>query len=124
MLFKPTGTTPGKGQQAEIDAERFLQQQGLRSLCRNFRCKAGEIDLIMQDGDTLVFIEVRLRSNPFFASAAESVTWKKQQKIIRAAHWYLLQNTLSERVPCRFDVIALRGQGHQPDWIKNAFGAN
>ncbi|MFX7820786.1 YraN family protein, partial [Acinetobacter baumannii] len=69
----------------------YLQQQGLRLLERNWRCKAGEIDLIMQDDATLVFVEVRRRKNDRFGGAAASVTWHKQQKLIRAAQWYLQQ---------------------------------
>jgi putative endonuclease len=114
--------TDTKGQAAEATAEAFLQSQGLRSICRNFRCKLGEIDLIMQDQQTLVFVEVRLRSNQRFAAAAESITWKKQQKILRAAQVYLQQNRMTDTCPCRFDAVCLSHHQAQPEWIKNAFG--
>jgi len=116
------GAQGTRGQAAETAAEAFLLSQGLRSVCRNFRCKLGEIDLIMQDQQTLVFVEVRLRSNQRFAQAAESVTWRKQQKILRAAQFYLQQSRMTDRCPCRFDVICLSHQQAQPEWIRNAFG--
>lgn len=121
MLFSPKDRTNQQGSLAETQAEQFLQQQGLLLLHKNFRCKTGEIDLIMRDQHTLVFIEVRLRSNRQFSSAAESVTWQKQQKIIRTAQVYLLKHNLLDKVRCRFDVITFdRPQGH-PQWIKDAF---
>jgi putative endonuclease len=111
-----------KGEEAESLAAAFLQKQGLVFLERNFRCKAGEIDLIMRDGDTLVFVEVRLRSNRFFAQAAESVNWNKQQKLIKTAQFYLQQHKLFDKVSCRFDVIAIDSkQIKLCDWIPNAF---
>jgi putative endonuclease len=119
-LFSQTSL---QGNTAEMLAEKFLTQQGLRTLCKNYRCKLGEIDLIMMQGDTLVFVEVRLRSNSRFSSAAESVTGRKQQKIIRAAQVYLQQTQLTEQISCRFDVVALtRNEANAiPEWIPNAF---
>lgn len=112
-----------KGEEAESLASAFLQKQGLVFLERNFRCKAGEIDLIMRDGDILVFVEVRLRSNPFFAQAAESITWNKQRKLVNTAQLYLQQHKLFDKVSCRFDVIAIESnQIKLADWIQNAFG--
>lgn len=89
---------------------------------KNYRCKTGEIDLIMQQGETLVFIEVRLRSHRQFANAAESVTFAKQRKIIKTAQFYLQQHQLTDKINCRFDVIAF-GEDTVPEWIKNAFCA-
>lgn len=114
-----------QGQKAEALAERFLQGQGLQPRQRNYRCKTGEIDLIMTQGETLVFVEVRLRANTRFASAAESVDARKQQKLLRAAQHYLLQHRLTDKVQCRFDVIAF-DRGLDPagiTWLPNAFGA-
>ncbi|MDQ2075074.1 YraN family protein [Marinimicrobium sp. ABcell2] len=114
-----------QGQQAEALAETFLQRQGLQPRERNYRCKAGEIDLIMSQGETLIFVEVRLRSNARFASAAESVDARKQHKLLRAAQHYLLQRRLTDKVQCRFDVVAF-DRGLKPDgitWLPNAFGA-
>jgi len=108
------------GALAEARAEVFLLQQGLVKREQNYRCKLGEIDLIMQHNTTLVFIEVRLRSHTGFASAAESVTVRKQQKIIKTAQYYLQQHQLTDTANCRFDVIAFSDNGN-PEWIKDAF---
>lgn len=106
------------GQSAEARAEAFLITQGLASVARNWRCRFGEIDLIMQDGKTRVFVEVRLRSRSDFGGAAASVTPAKQRKLLAAARQYL--SGLKTLPPCRFDVIALDAGG-APDWIRNAF---
>lgn len=107
------------GQTAEAHAERYLQSQGLKSVARNWRCRFGEIDLIMQDGDTLVFIEVRMRSHADFGGAAASVDTGKQRKLIAAAKLYL--SAMPDMPPCRFDVIALTDLRASPKWIKSAF---
>jgi putative endonuclease len=117
---EPIPRTSGAGALAEARAEAFLLQQGLVKHAKNYRCKLGEIDLIMQHNTTLVFIEVRLRSHTGFASAAESVTVRKQQKIIRTAQHYLQQHKLTDTANCRFDVIAFSDNGN-PGWIKDAF---
>jgi putative endonuclease len=106
------------GQTAEARAEAFLVTQGLAPVARNWRCRFGEIDLIMQDGATRVFVEVRLRSRSDFGGAAASVTPAKQRKLLAAARQYL--GSLQTLPPCRFDVVALDGSS-APDWIKNAF---
>lgn len=106
------------GPAAESRAEAFLQTHGLKLLARNWRCRFGEIDLIMQDGATRVFVEVRLRSRSDFGGAAASVTPAKQKKLLAAARQYL--TTLRTLPPCRFDVVALTADA-PPDWIKNAF---
>jgi putative endonuclease len=107
---------------AEERAAIFLQKQGLVIHTKNYRCKLGEIDLIMQHADTLVFVEVRLRTHQAFAGAAESVTIRKQQKIIKTAQYYLQQHQLTDKVNCRFDVVAF-GDSNIPEWIKDAFSA-
>jgi putative endonuclease len=106
------------GQSAEVRAESFLVSRGLTPVTRNWRCRFGEIDLIMQDGATRVFVEVRLRSRSDFGGAAASVTPAKQRKLLAAARQYL--TTLKSIPPCRFDVVALTGDA-APDWIQNAF---
>jgi putative endonuclease len=106
------------GQSAEARAEAFLITQGLTSVARNWRCRFGEIDLIMQDGPTRVFVEVRLRSRSEFGGAAASVTPAKQRKLLTAARQYL--GGLKTLPPCRFDVVALDGNS-APAWIKHAF---
>ncbi|MYM64675.1 YraN family protein [Pseudomaricurvus sp. HS19] len=109
------------GAEHEQAAEQFLLQQGLTLLQRNFWCKLGEIDLIMRDGEQLVFIEVRYRKHAGYGLAQETVTAAKQRKLVRAAQYYLLHNG-SDDPPCRFDVVAVHQQ--QPlEWIRNAFGA-
>ncbi len=106
------------GQSAESRAAAFLQAHGLKLVARNWRCRFGEIDLVMHDGVSLVFVEVRLRSRRDFGGAAASVTPAKQKKLLAAARQYL--STLKTLPPCRFDVVALTGNA-PPDWIKNAF---
>lgn len=107
------------GQTAEAHAERYLESQGLKRLARNWRCRFGEIDLIMRDGDTLVFVEVRMRSHADFGGAAASVDAAKQRKLLAAAKLYL--SALPEMPPCRFDVVALGEPHTAPQWIKSAF---
>jgi len=108
------------GQAAEMQACHYLQQQGLRLIQTNFRCKLGEIDLIMQDKNCLVFVEVRFKRSAKFGTAAESITPFKQLKLTRAAYFYLQQQKLFNKVNCRFDFVAV---GDHIDWIKNAFSA-
>lgn len=117
------------GAQAEAQAEAFLQQQGLITRAKNYRCKLGEIDLIMLHksarGICFVFVEVRLRTNKRFAPAIETVDFRKQKKIVRTATRFLQEHKLFDKVACRFDVIALDQTGTAPpiQWIQNAFGA-
>jgi putative endonuclease len=106
------------GAAAEQQACDYLQQQGLRLITRNFRCRLGEIDLIMRDKNSLVFVEVRCRKNNFFGGGLDSITTIKQTKLSRAASFYLQHNGLTE-APCRFDAIAITA--NNIEWIKNAF---
>lgn len=116
----PAARTPGE--QAEALAEQFLSRNGLKLIERNFRCRGGEIDLIMKDGAGMVFVEVRLRTNKAFAGAAESVAARKQQRVILAAQHYL--SSLASTPPCRFDVIALDALDEaRIEWIRDAFQA-
>ncbi|MFA5241363.1 MAG: YraN family protein [Sulfuricella sp.] len=107
------------GKQAEDHAAAFLQSRGLRLVARNYRCRMGEIDLIMEHGGTLVFVEVRLRRSDNFGGAAASITGHKQRKLIHAAQHYLQQQT--RQPPCRFDALLL--DGLKIEWIKDAFSA-
>ena len=120
MWFKRT--IRDRGPAAEAAARHHLEMQGLIFLEQNYRCKLGEIDLIMQDEQTLVFIEVRYRKNLHYGSTAESVDPRKQQRIITTANHYL-QTRVSDKIPrCRFDVVALWGQKQENiEWIKDAF---
>mgnify|MGYP001247034503 CR=1 FL=1 len=106
------------GQHAESRAEAFLVARGLAPVARNWRCRFGEIDLVMRDGPTLVFVEVRSRRHNTFGGAAASVTPSKQRKLLAAARQYL--SGLKSIPPCRFDVVALDGGG-DPEWFRNAF---
>lgn len=108
-----------QGFAAEQVAAVFLQQKGLKLLEKNFRCKYGEIDLIMQDGKTLVFVEVRLRSNTRFGGAAMSINQSKQQKLSRTAEIYLQTHG---NAACRFDAILMQSADiNTVEWIQNAF---
>jgi putative endonuclease len=105
------------GDNAEDRALAYLVRQGLRLRMRNFRCRSGEIDLIMADCETLVFVEVRKRSSMRYGGAAASVTPAKQARLIRAAYLYLTRYSVMP--PCRFDVIAF--EQDNMSWLKNAF---
>jgi uncharacterized protein (TIGR00252 family) len=110
------------GAAAEGLAARYLAAQGLSLVQRNYRCRYGEIDMILRDAATLVFVEVRLRSNPNFGGAGASVTAHKRAKLLRAAQHYLAR--FRELPPCRFDVVALERLDPQKiAWIKDAFQA-
>ena len=116
-------TTKARGDAAESQALTYLQAQGLRLLMRNYRTPGrggGEIDLIMQQSDgTVVFVEVRKRARAQHGGAAASVAWTKQQRLVRAAQYYLLR---WPRLPAtRFAVVAIDGE--QLQWIRGAFDA-
>ncbi len=109
------------GAQAEQTAARYLQRQGLRLLHSNYRCRFGEIDLVLKDGVTLVFAEVRLRSRNDFGGAAASIDARKQNRLILTAQHYLAN--VSPTPPCRFDAVLLTTvEGDEGVvWLKNAF---
>jgi len=110
------------GQQAEDDAYHYLQQQGMQLKERNYRCRYGEIDLIMEHGEVIVFVEVRYRRNKKYGGGIASVDRFKRRKIINTATHYLQQRDLYYRVPCRFDVVAIGFDKQHPiNWIKSAF---
>ncbi|HQR04383.1 MAG: YraN family protein [Proteobacteria bacterium] len=111
-----------RGAAAEELAASHLRGQGLKILDRNYRIRGGEIDLIARDGDTLVFIEVRLRSRQDFGGAAESITPAKCRRIILAAQHYLAANIRGHHPPCRFDCVLLDALSKgSMQWIRNAF---
>jgi putative endonuclease len=107
-----------RGKSAEDQAHDYLIVKGLQPVCRNYRCKQGELDLVMRDQKSLVIIEVRYRKTDVYGSALESVTHSKQTRIIAATQHYL--STLRIDCPLRFDVVAISGNG-DIEWIKNAF---
>jgi putative endonuclease len=109
------------GMRAEELVAELFRRAGLRILARNWRCRHGEIDLIAKEGGTLVFAEVRYRSDSRFGGAAESITDAKRMRIIAAASLYLAGRPQAD---CRFDVLLLDAlQGSRIRWIRNAFTA-
>ena len=109
------------GRMAEDTACDYLLARGLILLERNFRSRQGEIDLILLDADTLVFVEVRYRRQPGFGSAAESVDPHKQIRLSACASYYLQTQPDSAPAGCRFDVVAIDGPERTIEWIKDAF---
>jgi putative endonuclease len=114
---------PGRGPAAEDAACRWLETQGLRLVTRNYRCRLGEIDLVMRDGDVLVFVEVRARAGERFGGAAASVGFAKQRRLIAAARHFLMIHPREAERPMRFDVVAISGPAGQNEtrWIRGAF---
>ena len=111
------------GQIAEQRALDYLKQQGLKLITSNYHSRFGEIDLILRDGDVLVFTEVRLRSRKDFGGAGASITRTKQAKLIKTAQQYLMQ--FSRPPACRFDAVLLGAtSGGAIEWIQNAFSAD
>ena len=115
----PIVTSRDKGIAAEALAERYLTDRGLAIVARNYRCRLGEIDLIARDGDTLVFVEVRMRGSSAFGGAAASITASKQRKLHAAAGLYLAR--LPRTPPCRFDAILLDSlEAPRIEWLRGA----
>lgn len=110
------------GYQMEQFACDYLKKQGLRLLFQNYRCKMGEIDLIMQDNQTIVFIEVRYRTRDRYGSSLETIHFTKQRKLMRTAHYYLLMQQKPHH-PARFDVVAIDKVANEYTlhWLKNAW---
>ena len=106
------------GRDAEARAEDMLIRAGLQPVARNYRCRGGEIDLIMRDGEHLVFVEVRYRSHAGYGGAASSIDHRKQRRLLLAAGRYLQTSRWSG--PCRFDVVTF-DKGRGETWIRNAF---
>lgn len=103
----------------EQTAADFLQTQGFKILERNFRCPAGEIDVIAQEGEYLCFLEVKFRKEENRGTPQEAVDKKKQRRISKAALYYLMKKGLADTTHCRFDVVAIRPE--KITLIKNAF---
>ena len=116
--------TQSKGGYYEAMAEQHLQSHGLRTVAKNYRCRLGEVDLIMRDGATLVFVEVRNRKHSRYGTPVETVTYHKQRKIVKTALHYIAQHNLGSQEPIRFDVVGITEQA-KPDinWVSNAFDA-
>lgn len=115
-LLRPRTARQAIGDAGEDAALSYLRERGLTLVERNFRCKGGEIDLVMQDREVLVFVEVRARAKASYGGAAASVTARKQVRLIVAAQVFLQGRR--EPPPCRFDVIAI--DGGEIAWLQNA----
>ncbi len=111
------------GHHAEDFACEYLQQQGLVLLDRHFSCRMGEIDLIMREKQTVVFVEVRSRTNLDGYDPIESVTFHKQQRLLRTGSLYLQKKGWHDKFYCRFDVVGITYLNGVPQlrWIKHAF---
>jgi putative endonuclease len=106
------------GAAAEALAARYLEQQGLTIVTRNFRTRRGEIDLVARDGATLVFVEVRLRRGASHGGAAESITAAKRTRLLAAARYYLMR--VPGPPPCRFDAVLLDAlDAARVDWRRD-----
>lgn len=114
------------GQLKEEQALDYLRAQGLQLIARNWSCRGGELDLILLHQQTLVFVEVRYRSRKDWGSALESITPRKQQRLITAAQAFLMSEPHWAHHPCRFDVLAIQSQAQGADhveWVRHAFDA-
>jgi putative endonuclease len=113
----------GRGAWAEDLALRHLARAGLTLVARNYRCRRGEVDLVMREGETLVFVEVRQRRVGDYGDGAESVDWRKRHRLVATAAYYLHTHPPAARAPCRFDVVAVSGRSGAGDvrWIRDAF---
>ena len=110
------------GKEGERLAERFLEKKGYKLLERNYRCTAGELDLIVLDRRVIVFVEVKTRTGQGFGTPFEAVEFRKQRKIIQAAQFFLAEKGLQQR-DARFDVVGVSWVGREPvvEHIENAF---
>ena len=116
--------SPGAiGRDAEELAERYLSRHGLMLVMRNYRCRRGEIDLVMRDADTLVFVEVRRRTSHAFGGGVASVDSRKRTRLVAAAEHYLMMKRIGDERPCRFDVVAIDGRSPRTtiEWVRGAF---
>ena len=116
-------TNLSRGREAEDRACRYLQEQGLTLTERNYRSPYGEIDLIMRERDSLVFVEVRYRARGDFGSAAETVDVRKQARLRSTAEHYRQNTPRASKKACRFDIVAITGDGEDSDfrWLRNVF---
>jgi len=122
MPKPPAGNRAVAGAQAEALAAQFLAHHGLAIVERNWRRRCGELDLVARDGDTLVFVEVRLRRSGNFGGAAASITAVKRARLVNAANLYLAR--LPRTPPCRFDAILLDAlDPARIEWLRDIFGA-
>lgn len=114
-----TGNKRSVGAKYEAEAENFLKSKGMTIIMKNFFCCFGEIDLIVQDQQYLVFVEVKYRKNSKMGTPEDSIDIRKIKKISKTAGYYMLKNNIREDTPCRFDVVVILDEEIQ--LIKNAF---
>ena len=114
---------PQEGLRWERVAESFLRQRGLKLLDRNYRCRLGELDLVMQHGGQLVFVEVRYRKSDRCGEGVETIGPAKRRRISSAAAHYLSRNRRRAVQACRFDVVSIGGADDavRVQWVRNAF---
>lgn len=112
-----------EGIAAESRAAAFLEQAGLSLVTRNYRSPFGEIDLIMRQDQTLVFVEVRFRGRSDYGTPAETVDGRKQSRLRATAEHYLQRDRRASKRPCRFDIVAVTAStdGDRLEWLRNAF---
>jgi putative endonuclease len=115
--------SPLIGSEAERFAQTFLEHQGLTLVMKNYRCRTGEIDLIMQDGEELVFVEVKYRSKSQYGAAIEFFHASKKRKFESAVMHYMQEKGFNPSVvPHRIDLVGIEGKGQQQqniDWLKS-----
>ncbi|WP_199912004.1 YraN family protein [Stenotrophomonas sp. YAU14D1_LEIMI4_1] len=110
-----------RGSAVEAAAELHLQQAGLQRRARNVRYRGGELDLVMEDAGTVVFVEVRYRARSDFGSGAASIDARKCRRLAHAAQLYLQDHPTLANAPCRFDVVEATGEPPQLSWLRDAF---
>ena len=123
---EPSLDRRARGDAVETAALGFLQRHGLRLLARKAQARGGELDLVMQDGAMLVFVEVRYRGSDAFGGGAASVDAPKRRRLVRAAQRFLLDHPHFAELPCRFDVVEAAGDPDAPrlHWLRDAFRAD
>ena len=116
-------STVAKGRRAEELALQYLQAKGLRLIARNYRCRVGEVDLVMMQAGIVVFAEVRSRASSAFVNPKETVDWRKQRRLARVAAWFLRSRPDLAARPVRFDVVSVTTPNYDArlEWIQNAF---
>lgn len=123
---RPETARQASGRRGEQAARALLERRGLRCVAANWRCRGGELDLVMLDGDILVFVEVRARRPANLVSPFESVDAAKRRKLVRAARLWLAMHPAHAHRPARFDIVAVTLADTPPaadacEWLQNAF---
>jgi putative endonuclease len=113
------------GARFESVAAAHLREAGLVVLARNYRCRSGEIDLVMRHGSVVVFVEVRYRRSDEYGDPLETITMRKRRRVVQAAQHFLLTHPSLAEQPCRFDAVGISGTSgtYRTNWIKDAFSA-